>query len=209
MLLGTPIPAGLIQVIAQRSEEQVVIEVRDNGCGISSDFLPRMFSTFVQAGKVRGDSRAGLGLGLGLAIVKSLTQQHGGSVSVASGGPGRGSTFTVRLPRLAQTPDRQAVAPSTRATALSAHPRRVMVVDDNEDLAAALGDVLEDAGHHVVVLHDGVAALDRLKDIRPEVALLDIGLPVIDGYHLARENPSSARCHHSMPDRADWLRAVW
>ena len=203
-------PGGLIQVIAQRSEEQVVIEVRDNGCGISSDFLPRMFSTFVQGGRGQGRlPEPGWASGLGLAIVKSLTQQHGGSVSVASGGPGRGSTFTVRLPRLAQTPDRQAVAPSTRATALSAHPRRVMVVDDNEDLAAALGDVLEDAGHHVVVLHDGVAALDRLKDIRPEVALLDIGLPVIDGYHLAREYPSSARCHHSMPDRADWLRAVW
>jgi signal transduction histidine kinase/ActR/RegA family two-component response regulator len=178
-------PGGLIQIVAQRSEEQVVIEVSDNGCGISSDFLPRIFSMFVQAGEARGDSRAGLGLGL--AIVKSLTQLHGGSVSVSSGGPGRGSTFTVRLPRLAQTPDRQVVAPFTRAAALSAHPRRVMVVDDNDDLAASLGDVLENAGHHVIVLHDGVAALDRLNDIQPEVALLDIGLPVIDGYHLARE----------------------
>jgi CheY-like chemotaxis protein len=144
-----------------------------------------MFSMFVQAGEARGGSRAGLGLGL--AIVKSLTQLHGGSVSVSSGGPGRGSTFTVRLPRLAQTPDRQVVAPFTRAATLSAHPRRVMVVDDNDDLAASLRDVLEDAGHHVVVLHDGVAALDSLNDIQPEVALLDIGLPVIDGYHLARE----------------------
>ena len=133
-------PGGLIRVVAQRSEEQVVIEVSDNGRGISSDFLPRMFSMFVQAAQNRGESRAGLGLGLGLAIVKSLTQLHGGSVSVSSDGPGRGSTFTVRLPRLAQTPDRQAVAPFTRAMGLSAHPRRVMVVDDNDDLAASLGD---------------------------------------------------------------------
>lgn len=166
-------------------EEEVVIVVSDNGCGISPELLPRVFSMFVQAAPARQDSRSGLGLGL--TIARSITEMHGGSVSVTSDGLGGGSTFTVRLPRLEGTPQRPSTASFTPAKALSAHPRRVMIVDDNDDLAAAVGELLEDAGHHVVVLHDGVAALDRLHDTHPEVALLDIGLPVMDGYHLARE----------------------
>jgi len=176
---------GLIRLVARSSKDEVVVVVSDNGCGISPELLPRVFSMFVQAAQAREDSRSGLGLGL--AIAKSITEMHGGSVSVTSDGPGLGSTFTVRLPRLERTPERPATASFTPPRALSAHPRRVMIVDDNDDLAAAVGELLEDAGHHVVILHDGVAALDRLHDIHPDVALLDIGLPVIDGYHLARE----------------------
>ena len=176
---------GLIQLVARPGKEQVVIVVSDNGRGISPDLLPRVFSMFIQAAHAREDSRSGLGLGL--AIARSLAEMHGGSVSGTSDGAGRGSTFTVRLPRLEGNPQRPSTASFTPDRAPLAHPRRVMVVDDNDDLAAALGELLEDAGHHVVVLHDGVAALDRLLDIRPEVALLDIGLPVIDGYVLARE----------------------
>jgi CheY-like chemotaxis protein len=112
---------------------------------------------------------------------------HGGSASVTSDGPGRGSIFTVRLPWVANPPNKSATVPPTVVRTLSSPPRRVMVVDDNDHLAASLADVLQDKGHQVAVFGNAVTALDRLEDFRPDVALLDIGLPVIDGYDLARE----------------------
>lgn len=188
-------PGGLIQVVARQTDDFISVDVSDNGSGIAADLLTHVLSPFVRAGQAGGDFPGGLGLGL--AIAKSLTEMHGGSIAVASDGLGRGSTFTVRLPRLQQSLDRTVVAPPAPAPTRSHHPRRVMVVDDNEDLAESLGDLLDATGHHVLVFPDGIAALDRLGAFRPEVAVLDIGLPGIDGYDLARE--IRGRLGHAAP----------
>lgn len=176
-------PGGQVQIVGRRSDHEIVVDVVDHGSGIAPELVPRLFEMFVQGS--RSIDRSQGGLGLGLAIVKSLTELHGGSVSVKSEWPNRGSTFTVRLPSLAQSAAPVAAVPPT--CVLAARPRRVLIVDDNEDAATAMASLLEAAGHHVVVLHDGIGALAELEHIRPEVALLDIGLPDMDGCELARE----------------------
>ena len=174
-----------IHIQAAPEDHMVVLRVRDNGMGISAELLPRLFDLFVQ-GEQAPDRAAG-GLGLGLTIVKSLTELHGGSVSASSPGPGQGSEFVVRLPQ-ARPPATPATQSHTPRLGVSSVPEslRVLVVDDNRDAADLLGDILSSAGHVPFVTYDGPTALAAAVNVRPAVALLDIGLPVMDGYELAQ-----------------------
>ncbi|HTE21039.1 MAG TPA: ATP-binding protein, partial [Armatimonadota bacterium] len=167
-----------------------VVRVRDTGIGIAPEMLPRMFDLFTQA--ERSLERAEGGMGIGLSLVRSLVQMHGGAVSAASPGPGGGSEFTVTLPALAQAPPTS--SPTTVATGEASNPgsgaasgrRRVLLVEDNVDAAETLVEMLDTWGHDVRCVHDGRAALLEIGTYRPEVVLLDIGLPGMDGYEVAR-----------------------
>lgn len=174
---------GVIDLAVQRHGDRVKIRVRDNGSGIAPDLLPRIFDLFVQG--TRTSDKAGLGIGL--ALVQNLVRLHGGTVTARSGGIGRGSEFVVELPRVELRPERQ---PTPEAECSLVHrvqmtPRRILVVDDNEDAGSLLGEMLRSIGHDVVVAIDGPRALEATKHFRPEVAILDIGLPVMDGHELA------------------------
>jgi CheY-like chemotaxis protein len=173
---------GNIVLAARRDGEEVAITVKDNGIGIAPETLPHIFERFVQ--ERQGIERARGGLGLGLTIVKSLVEQHGGSITAHSDGRDRGSTFEVRLPLQEQT--RRTSAQPTPAPLVRV-PRRVLIVDDNEDAARMLADAVSALGHDTRVAHDGPSALTAVQGFTPEVALLDIGLPVMDGYELGRQ----------------------
>jgi signal transduction histidine kinase/CheY-like chemotaxis protein len=177
--------------------ESVEIVVADHGSGISPDLLPRVFDLFTQ-GEQGMDRHAG-GLGLGLAIVKTLVTLHGGTVSAASDGIGRGATFTVRLPIAQQEalPDVSAPPPA----AIARHSGRVLLVDDNVDAAELLQVVLVDAGYEVRTAYDGPSALASLDNFTPDVALLDIGLPGMDGYELAGRLRADPRLRSMRPLR--------
>ena len=172
---------GRIQVIAGVEAGEVVFRVRDNGIGILPELLPKMFDLFTQGD--RSLDRSEGGLGIGLTLVRSLAELHGGTVTATSAGPGKGSEFVVRLPaapRAGASSDRDggAEAPSSRRA-------RVLVVDDNVDTANGMARLLKFSGHEVRVAHNGEAALTLAREYRPEVLLLDIGLPGLDGYELA------------------------
>ncbi len=172
-------PGGHIAVSAQREGPQVVVRVRDTGIGIEKEMLPRIFDVFTQA--PRALDRAQGGLGLGLTLVRRLVALHGGSIEVRSEGIGKGSEFEVRLPLTDQpAPAQIPVNPAPRANRL-----RVLIVDDNVDAAELLAEALSLAGHEVAVAHDGPEALQVQARFRPDVGVLDIGLPVMDGYKLA------------------------
>jgi PAS domain S-box-containing protein len=180
-------PGGDLRVHARTEDGTLVLQVSDDGIGIEPELLPHVFDRFFQARQ--GPDRALGGLGLGLALVKSLVELHGGSVGVESPGAGRGSTFTVRLPLLApqeiRTGDgRHVEEPPARK------PRaqlRTLVVDDNVDAAESLRDFFALLGHDVQVAHDAAGALRLAVAQPPELAFLDIGLPGMDGYELARQ----------------------
>jgi CheY-like chemotaxis protein/anti-sigma regulatory factor (Ser/Thr protein kinase) len=180
-------PGGTIAVRARVEGADVVVSVTDSGIGIDKDMLPQVFDLFVQQRQTLERSRGGLGLGL--AIVRSLVGLHGGTVSVASGGAGQGSEFTIRLPRavssLASVPmiDEGAAARLAPGEAGA----RVLVVDDNRDGAILLAETLSAFGYQARAVHDGPAALAMAEQFDPVVALLDIGLPVLDGFELARQ----------------------
>ncbi|MCT9117590.1 ATP-binding protein [Cupriavidus gilardii] len=163
----------------------IVIRVRDNGIGIAADMLPHLFDLFYQ-GPRKIDRQEG-GLGIGLALVKNLVELHGGSVSATSAGPAQGSEFTIRLPAVASA---ELVAAAHRdepaAVVAAADARRVLLVDDNVDSVQALAQLLTAYGHHVQVVYDPVSALRVVERFAPDVAVLDIGLPVMDGYELVR-----------------------
>jgi signal transduction histidine kinase/ActR/RegA family two-component response regulator len=188
-------PGGKIRLSAQLQGDQIVIAVQDNGIGISADMLPTIFDMFVQGG--RSADRAEGGLGLGLALVRSLVKMHGGSVQALSEGINMGSTFTVRLPMPAQE-----LAAVDTPLALRVEPRpmlgqRVLLVDDNVDAAELLGEWLRRLGHEVEIAHDPISALEVAPQYQPDVALLDIGLPVMDGYELGerlRKIPGLTQC---------------
>ncbi len=175
-------PGGRIEVLIQRQSERVRVRVRDNGPGIAADQLERIFEPFVQADRARDVLRGGLGLGL--AIVSSLVRRHGGSVAVFSEGRGQGATFTVELPTTtgAQTPKpvRQPQPAEARAHI------RVLVVDDNTDLADLLSEALQSEGFQTEVAHDGSAAIARWRTFLPHAGVLDVGLPDLDGYEVAK-----------------------
>jgi len=176
---------GTIAVTGAREGEHVVLRVRDTGIGITPSMLPRVFDLFAQ--EWQPSDRSHGGLGLGLSIVRSLVNLHGGTVEAHSFGLGHGSEFVVRLPAavVGDTVDERASAP--QETRSSRNGRKILVVDDNQDVAETLADLLEDTGHIVRIAQDGPAALRILDSFVPDLALLDIGLPVMDGYELARQ----------------------
>lgn len=174
---------GRIEISAERRDGDIVVAVRDNGVGIAPEMLPRVFDMFVQ--ERQAPDRARGGLGLGLAIVRSLVVMHGGSVSAHSDGAGKGSCFTVRLP---ETEHAIAAADARDARPAPAAPDRgisVLVVDDNADALELLSETLEVVGYRVMRAVDGPSALVQATKQMPSIALLDIGLPVMDGYELA------------------------
>jgi signal transduction histidine kinase len=176
--------SGRIVVRGERSGADVVLAIADNGIGISEQMVPRVFDMFAQERQAL--DRAQGGLGLGLAIVKTLVALHGGSVEARSGGRDRGSEFIVRLPSLEiVAPPARRIAALARVAAHGQH--RILIVDDNEDSANVTGRLLTEIGHDVRVAYDGPTALAVVKDFSPDIALLDIGLPGMDGYELAHE----------------------
>jgi CheY-like chemotaxis protein/anti-sigma regulatory factor (Ser/Thr protein kinase) len=179
-------PGGRIVLSARVEGEEVVVDVVDNGSGIAPEMVPKVFDLFVQADRTLDRSQGGLGIGL--TLVRRLVELHGGRVSAASTGAGQGSTFTVRLPVLA-APDGR-VVPATKvgrgpAEAAGA-PVGILVVDDNADNAQSLAMLLRLLGHDVHVAGDGPSALEQAARHRPRLVLLDIGLPGMDGYEVAR-----------------------
>jgi len=173
-----------IRLTAATNGDEVVVEVRDQGIGIAPDLLPRLFQQFVQG--ERAIDRAEGGLGLGLTIVDSLLELHGGSISAHSDGLGHGSTFVVTLPRAPEAGP-PAAAPLLPVPRAHTEPRRVLIVDDNVDAAQMLEELVRDLGHEPRVVHDALSALDLVGSFRPAIALLDLGLPVMDGFELARK----------------------
>ena len=171
---------GRISLSVAREGGDMALRVRDTGCGMGPDLLPRVFDVFVQGDRSL-DRRQG-GLGLGLTISRRLVEMQGGSLVASSEGPGRGSEFVLRLPAL-ETPVEKRAAP---ALVYDATPRRILLVDDNADALEALQRIIEIMGHEVAVALDGKAALEVAARFRPELVVLDIGLPDMDGYEVAR-----------------------
>jgi CheY-like chemotaxis protein len=179
---------GRIVVSATLEGPTVAISVRDNGLGIPAEMLPEVFGLFTQVDSSLGRSQGGLGIGL--SLVKTLVDMHGGSVAAASGGPGQGSEFTIRLPVLAEPPGPSAGAKPEegRGSQPAGRPRRqrILVVDDSEDTARGMARFLKLSGHEVRVALDGPSALIVAREFLPGIVLLDIGLPGMTGYELAR-----------------------
>jgi len=175
-------PGGALRVEAGREGGAVAIRVVDSGIGIPADALAHIFTMFGQAAGTPGAGHSGLGIGLALA--KKLAELHGGSLAASSAGPGQGSTFTLRLPLETGA----VVPPEARPSApmVPPAPRRVLVVDDNVDAARTLADLLTLEGHEAHVAHDGPAAVEAARRLRPDVAILDLGLPGFSGYEVAR-----------------------
>ena len=173
-------PRGSISVVIRAADEQLEFEVGDDGMGIPAELLPRVFDLFVQ--NERTLDRAQGGLGIGLSVVKHLIEMHGGAVEARSEGPGRGSTFTIRLPQVLVTRPEEVPAVST----VPIRPRRILVVDDNVDAADSLAMLLSLGGHDVEAVYGAAAALAAVEAREPDVVLLDIGMPQMDGYQVAR-----------------------
>jgi len=174
-------PRGTIQVRATADDRNVEISVTDSGVGLTQDALSAVFTMFSQVRSTQDRSEGGLGIGL--ALSKGVVELHGGTIEAHSAGPGKGSEFIVRLPR-------RTVAGSLPATTTTApaqtRKRRVLIADDNRDAADSISMLLQMAGHEVTVAYDGQQALENIETLRPEVALLDIGMPGLDGFEVAR-----------------------
>ncbi|MFL6262958.1 MAG: ATP-binding protein [Thermoanaerobaculia bacterium] len=187
-------PGGHIWVTAAREGEEAVVRVRDTGIGIPPDVLDRVFEPFVQ--QSNGSlARTQGGLGVGLTLVRSLVEMHGGRVEASSPGLGQGSELVVRLP--AQTLA-EATLPSEPVAANAPRPLRVLVVEDNIDAAESLATLLRLWNHDVSVVHDGRTALEAAREQQPEVVLLDIGLPGLDGYQVARRLREELHLDHAL-----------
>ena len=171
---------GTIAVSVRRSGSDAMLSVRDTGVGMSAELAARAFELFVQGDSALDRGRGGLGIGL--TLVRRLAELHGGSASAASGGEGEGSEFTVRLPAI----EPPAARPEASASLEKAARRDILIVEDNADAAETLRQLLELSGHAVRVERDGVAGLEALVERPPQVALVDIGLPRMDGYELVR-----------------------
>ena len=173
---------GTIWLSAERKERVVEVMVKDTGIGIPRESLPRIFDMFSQVD--RSIERSSGGLGIGLALVKGLTEMHGGAVVARSDGEGQGSTFVVTLPTI---PDGVHVADEACPPSLPALPvRRILVVDDSRDGAESLGMMLELAGHEVALAYDGFEAIERAAQFRPDVILMDVGMPRLNGLDATR-----------------------
>lgn len=169
--------SGAVRVCALREDGEAVVQVADTGSGIDPDKLPHIFEPFVQGDPAHG------GLGLGLTLVQQLVHEHGGTVTAESAGPGRGSTFTVRLPIFGE-PDARTLAAAAR-TRRDHDERRVLVVEDNRDVAASLTALLDGMGHAVKTAYDGESAVAIAPEFEPEIAFVDLALPGIDGFEVA------------------------
>jgi PAS domain S-box-containing protein len=173
-------PGGRIWVRARREDGHALLTVRDTGRGIEPQIIERVFDMFVQGRSVL--ERVGGGLGIGLALARRIAELHGGTLEARSEGADRGAEFVLRVP-LSQAP---ALCEPPHAEQKTALPRRILVVDDNVDAATTLDVLLRSLGHDTRVAHDGMTALDIAREFRPEVILLDIGMPGLDGYEVAR-----------------------
>jgi PAS domain S-box-containing protein len=174
---------GEIHVTAAQEGNRAVVRVRDSGVGIPQALLPHVFDLFTQGERTLDRSQGGLGIGL--TLVKRIVDLHGGEVEAASAGPGQGSTFTVRLPAIELSEGLAAVEPHAAEAAQPGH-LRILVVDDNVDAAESIAMLLSLDGHEVRSVHDAHGALEAASAFRPDVVLLDIGLPGMDGYEVAR-----------------------
>ena len=172
---------GSIRVRVGAENGDAVLRVEDSGYGIAPELLPRVFDLFVQGEQTL--DRAQGGLGIGLTLVRRLVELHGGTVSAFSEGPGRGSTFTVRLPRVS-TP--QSTHQALQQTQCNGFTKRVLVIEDNRDAREMFRMMLELAGHEVLEAEEGLSGLELLKASRPDVAVIDVGLPGLNGYEIAR-----------------------
>jgi len=170
---------GEIRLEVSGEDDCIVIAIHDSGSGIPAELLPHVFDLFVQ--DTRTLDRAEGGLGVGLAVVKRLIEMHGGSVSATSGGVGRGASFTLRLPQIAPP-----IPAAFAGTGAQSAPRRILVVDDNVDAADSLALLLTCGGHEVETVYGALQALSTAPRFRPDVIILDIGLPKMDGYEIAR-----------------------
>lgn len=177
-------PGGQIWLNARQAGSHVMISVRDTGKGISASVLPRIFDMFMQVDPAWSQSQ---GLGIGLTLVKRLTEMHGGRVEAKSAGPGHGSEFLVHLP-LAEVLSAQTLFPGSADAAPSPlDRRRILVVDDNRDAADSLAMLLRCLGADVSIAYSGAASLEMLETLRPTIILLDLGMPELDGYDVARQ----------------------
>jgi PAS domain S-box-containing protein len=173
---------GHVWLSVHEESGQAVIRVRDTGIGIAPEHLPHLFDMFAQVDTSLERSRDGLGIGL--TLVKTLVEMHGGIVEARSDGLGRGSEFAVRLPILAETPE--ALPSPTVKEPISAARRRILIVDDSEDGAESLAILLQFGGHETHKAHDGAEAIKAVERLRPDAVLLDIGLPILNGYEVCR-----------------------
>ncbi len=183
---------GQVWVSAEADTDHAILRVRDNGIGIAADFLPRIFDMFVQAEDSADRSHGGLGIGL--TLVRSLVSMHGGAVEARSEGPGKGSEFVVRLPRLPSAPIADG-KPASNNSHRTTPGRRILVVDDNVDAAESLAYLLRTDGHEVTTAYDGLSAIDSAHKLHPDAVLLDIGLPGMSGHEVA------SRLRHDHPNR--------
>jgi len=180
-------PGGRIWLTAERQDSEVVVLVRDSGIGMPADQLDGIFEMFAQVDDE--SERPRRGLGIGLTLVRRLVQLHGGTVTARSEGRGLGSEFEVRLPIAESYPDFEAAAPERT---LDSAARRILVVDDNRDSAESIATLLQLSGHRPFVAHDGLAAVEAAEHLRPEVVLLDVGLPKLSGIDACRRIRSHA-----------------
>jgi signal transduction histidine kinase/ActR/RegA family two-component response regulator len=177
-------PGGRIELTAGARGEQIAIGIRDNGIGIEPDLIPSVFNLFAQAS--RSEPSGQTGLGIGLALVKRLVELHGGHVDAHSEGLGKGCEFTVRFPRLAAESIPAELAGTPAPVVSPAPQRRILIVDDNRDALESLGRLLQLAGHEVYQASDGPQALALAAEKRPDLIMLDIGMPGMDGYEVTR-----------------------
>jgi CheY-like chemotaxis protein len=178
---------GEVQLSVSVEDHQAVVSVRDTGVGIAAPMLPRVFDMFAQA--VSGRE----GLGIGLSLSRKLVELHGGTVEARSEGLGKGSEFVIRLPLAPERATEQALLGTANNLRLT--PRRILIVDDNRDAADSLGLLLRSAGADIRVVYDGGTALQEISRYEPDVVLLDLGMPGIDGYEVARR--TRARPEHN------------
>jgi signal transduction histidine kinase len=187
-------PGGHIRLTAQRKGDHIAFEVKDDGVGIPPAMLPEMFELFAQGNRTIARSEGGLGIGL--TVVKRIAELHGGTATAFSEGPGRGSEFTLALPAVPEPAPLCAQVPITKSE--RGRCSRVLIVDDNVDTAHGLARLLRLLGHETRTVHDGPAAITEAIAFRPEFILLDIGLPGMDGYEVARRLRDDEEFRHAV-----------